>query len=141
MTTSILNDWLNESEENKKLYAEESLILEVSEMIWDELKKRELSKADLASATGTSKSHISQLLNGSRNMTLRTLADIAFALNMVPRFHLSDEDETAGWAKIGSVIQAHSQKSPLNEDFFVATEGDSNWTKPIHVGYWKANAA
>lgn len=39
MTTSILNDWLNESEENKKLYAEESLILEVSEMIWDELKK------------------------------------------------------------------------------------------------------
>lgn len=39
------------------------------------------SKADLAKKLGKSKAHISQLLDGGRNMTLKTLSDIAYALN------------------------------------------------------------
>ncbi|KMK17760.1 hypothetical protein ABW09_11985 [Pluralibacter gergoviae] len=39
------------------------------------------SKAELAKKLGKSKSYISQVLDGSRNMTLNTLSDIAYALN------------------------------------------------------------
>ena len=41
-----------------------------------------ITRVDLAKSIGKSKGHISQLLNGKRNMTLRTLAEIAFALNV-----------------------------------------------------------
>ena len=37
--------------------------------------------------------YITQLLNGSRNMTLRTLSDIAFALDVEPRFEIGFRDQ------------------------------------------------
>jgi transcriptional regulator with XRE-family HTH domain len=39
-----------------------------------------VSRTSLAERAATTKSHVSQLLNGSRNMTLRTLADLAYSL-------------------------------------------------------------
>ena len=44
------------------------------------MEEQQVSKTDLARLVGTSKSHVTQLLSGSRNLTLRTLADLAFAL-------------------------------------------------------------
>ena len=44
------------------------------------MEEQQVSKTDLAQQVGTSKSHVTQLLSGSRNMTLRTLAELAFAV-------------------------------------------------------------
>jgi transcriptional regulator with XRE-family HTH domain len=44
------------------------------------MKKQGVSRAGLALLVDTSKAHITQLLSGSRNMTLHTFADLAFAL-------------------------------------------------------------
>jgi transcriptional regulator with XRE-family HTH domain len=52
------------------------------------LEETNISKADLAKKMGVTKGHISQTLKGSRNMTLRTLADICFALDCQPTLRL-----------------------------------------------------
>lgn len=96
--SDFLEAWANESPENAKLSAQESLILEVTEEIWRLLDEKDISKAQLAEAMQKSKAYVTQLLNGSRNMTLRTLSDISIALGVKPAFgfhgivHYSDED-------------------------------------------------
>lgn len=80
--SETLRDWLNESPENARLYAQEDLLLSASEAIWEAMGARGLTKADIARMTGQSKAHITQLLNGGRNMTLRTLADIAHTMGL-----------------------------------------------------------
>jgi transcriptional regulator with XRE-family HTH domain len=64
----------------RRIFEREALTLEVSELICELMDAEGVSKTDLAKMIGSSKSHISQLLNGSRNMTVHTLSDLAFAL-------------------------------------------------------------
>ena len=82
--------WGNASPEDLKEYEQEGLILQVTEGIWKVLKERGWNKTDLANALGTSKSNVTQLLNGSRNMTLRTLSDICFALGATVRVYVGE---------------------------------------------------
>jgi len=64
----------------RRIYEREALAFEASELISRLMEEQQLSKTDLARLVGTSKSHVTQLLSGSRNMTVHTLADLAFAL-------------------------------------------------------------
>lgn len=66
--------------EQMKLYQEERLMVEVTELICRELKKQNLRRSELADKLGKSKGRISQYLDGERNLTLRTVADIFTAL-------------------------------------------------------------
>lgn len=56
------------------------LIFNTTEDILLAMEDAEISQKELASKLGKSKSYVSQLLDGSRNMTLKTLADISYAL-------------------------------------------------------------
>jgi len=76
-----LENWLK-SPKNRRLFAQEGLILEASEAIWKELNERKMNQVELSRLLGRSEAYVSQLLDGSRNMTLRTLADIAHVLDM-----------------------------------------------------------
>ena len=67
--------------EGQKLYFREDLIFEVTEAICRVMEEKGISKADLAKATGVSKSNITQLLSGDQNMRLTTVADLLFALD------------------------------------------------------------
>jgi len=67
--------------EFERLVEQESLILEATELLSKLMKDQGISKADLARELGKTRSYVSQLLNGGRNMTLRTLADLLFALD------------------------------------------------------------
>jgi transcriptional regulator with XRE-family HTH domain len=42
---------------------------------------QDVSRSELANRLGKSKGHVTQLLGGNTNMTLRTLADVAYALD------------------------------------------------------------
>lgn len=86
--TDFLEHWTGESDANGKLAEEERLIAEVTEAIWAAMEDAGCSKTELAQRLGASKGYVSQVLNGSRNMTLRTLADICHALKLKPTFHL-----------------------------------------------------
>lgn len=61
-------------------YAQESLIWSVTEEVCRVMNEAGVSRTELAQRAGTSVSHISQLLDGTRNMTLRTAATLAHAL-------------------------------------------------------------
>ena len=91
MTRELLTEWLDESPEHSRAFLEEGLILEATEAICAAMEKRCMSKAALAGRLGTSKAYVTQLLKGNRNMTLRTFASIAFALNMTPVMALREE--------------------------------------------------
>lgn len=64
----------------RKAYRQEGFILGVTEQIWEAMEKSGQSKADLAKRLDCSKAHVTNVLSGSRNMTLRTLSDMADAL-------------------------------------------------------------
>ena len=66
--------------ERRRIYEREALAFEAAELISRLMEEQQVGKTDLARLVGTSKSHITQLLSGSRNMTVHTLADLAFAL-------------------------------------------------------------
>jgi len=78
MANSVIDD-MNDPE-FRKLLAQEELILEVTETICELLEKEKISRKELADRLGKSKGFISQLLNGGRNLTLRTVADILHVL-------------------------------------------------------------
>jgi transcriptional regulator with XRE-family HTH domain len=65
----------------RRLVNQESLILEATELICELMQQQGISRKDLADRIGRTRGFISQVLNGSQNMTLRTLADLAYALD------------------------------------------------------------
>ena len=68
------------SERNRRLLREEELILDVTEAVSAVMQEAGISKAQLAKRMGRTKGFITQLLSGGRNLTLRTLACLADAL-------------------------------------------------------------
>src|SRR5215470_910436 len=65
--------------EYKRLVEQETLIFEATEMIAELLESEDVSRKELADRLDRSKGFVTQILSGDRNMTLRTLADFAFA--------------------------------------------------------------
>jgi len=74
-------EYFNELKASDRVYARESLMMNVTEDILVTMEDRNISKVGLAKLLGKSKAFVTQMLGGSRNMTLRTLSDIAFALD------------------------------------------------------------
>lgn len=82
MSDSLLEQWLKETDASGKLAAQEEFLLEVTEAIWEELHRRQWDTSQLAEALGKSRTQVTQLLNGSRPLTLRTLAEIGRVLGV-----------------------------------------------------------
>lgn len=70
---------------------QEQLILDVTEQIFESMKRQGVTQRELADRLSKSKSYVSQLLNGSRNMTLRTLSDVCLALGVQPAIKVDME--------------------------------------------------
>lgn len=75
-----------QDKEFERLMAQEDLILEVTEAFCDILKAEKVKKRTLAEMLGKTKGFISQILSGGRNLTLRTMADMAFSLGYAIEF-------------------------------------------------------
>lgn len=69
-------------------WAQEGLILDVSETIWEEIEKQGITLTELANRMGRCKAHLSRMLRGDRNMTLRNCADILAALGKEAKIKL-----------------------------------------------------
>ena len=67
-------------EEFQHAYAVEGLITDVGELIAELMVSQQVNKAELAQRLGKSRAYVTQLLSGSRNMTIRTLAEVAYKL-------------------------------------------------------------
>lgn len=82
---TLVQELLKQGKNGKRELARQDLIVSVTEQVWAALEDSNLSKADLARALETSKSNVTQLLSGNRNMTLATLADIGEAVGVKPQ--------------------------------------------------------
>lgn len=115
----------NQSREYQKLFAQRTLIHDVTEDILIAMSELNINKAQLANRLGKSKAFITQTLNGTRNMTLATLTDICFELNITPKVNiipkekrltdqakqiLQQTNETKPWAKEHLLPQASFMK-------------------------------
>lgn len=65
--------------------AAERLLFNTTEDILLAMEDARMARADVAKKLGKSTAYVSQLLCGTRNMTLKTLADIAYALDAEAR--------------------------------------------------------
>ncbi len=70
-----------------RIFEQESLAIEATELISTMLKEQQVTKTELAKRIGKSKAYVTQLLSGARNMTLHTFADLAFALGYKVELH------------------------------------------------------
>ncbi len=76
---TLMDEFL-EDPEFARLMAQGDLIMEVTETLWELLEKEKISRKELADRLGKSKGFVSQVLNGGRNLTLRTVGDILHVL-------------------------------------------------------------
>ncbi|MCU7906895.1 MAG: helix-turn-helix transcriptional regulator [Candidatus Thiodiazotropha sp. (ex Epidulcina cf. delphinae)] len=73
------------SNAEKRAFAREELVYNVTEDILVVLDDLGISKKELARRLGKSRSYVTQVLSGSRNMTLGSLSDICFAIGVKPK--------------------------------------------------------
>lgn len=130
---SMVDDWIAGDDNNARLYLQEKLIVDCTEEIWGRMDELNCSKSALADRLGTTRGYISQVLNGNRNMTLRTLADIAWALGMRPVITFQGPGKADEWGQDSeeyvAVPASHRvvkyntpsvDRLPANEDWHVA---------------------
>ncbi len=72
------------SRAEERAYAREELVYNVTEDILVALEDLNVSKKELARRLGKSRSYVTQILSGARNMTLGSFSDICFALGVKP---------------------------------------------------------
>jgi len=74
-----------EDKEFERLMAQEDLIMDVTERFCALLEEEEINKSTLSKIMNKTKGYVSQVLNGGRNLTLRSMADIAYSLGYTVR--------------------------------------------------------
>src|SRR5205807_5152683 len=119
-----------------RLFEQERLIVETSEAIWALMVQRHVQKAELAKNLGRSKAYISQLLNGARNMTLRTLSDIARALGCAVEIRFADRGVAYDWTSItpAAITQLISRPPPVPApELAIRDDGDWGTVVPLEV--------
>ncbi len=112
--------------EARRLYEEERLILWATEAIVELMEKQGRTRAEVATSLGTSRPNVTQLLSGSRNMTLRTLAALAHAcgmradLKLEPLPRLASEPEATALDRLQDIARWRRQESESVVDAFIA---------------------
>jgi len=84
------------STESRRLLNQEKLILEVTEALSEAIEERGLTRSEVAKRLGKTKGFVSQLLAGGRNLTLRTVADIADAIGISLRVAVQGAESSKG---------------------------------------------
>lgn len=102
MSNRTLTEWISSQNDGGRAFAQEQLIVAVTEKIWECMDEQEMSKAELAKALNRSKAYVTQVLNGTRNMTLRTLADFAHALGCAADVNIAPRS-AFDWTSVNSV--------------------------------------
>lgn len=93
--------------------ASEELVFDVTEDILILMEDKEISKKELADRLGKTKAYISQLLSGSKNITLKTLSDVCHAIGVKPIVEFKDIEEIT----ISDVVPSIPEKVEWHEYF------------------------
>jgi len=75
-------DKLTTTEARLRHWQQENTILKVTELICERMKKQGVSRKQLADRLDRTPGFVTQLLDGNKNMTIRTIADIFTSLGL-----------------------------------------------------------
>ena len=106
--SDLISLWIEESKENEREFRRQELIVEVAEAITHQMKLKNVTRSKLSSLLEKTTSYVTQLLSGSRNMTLSTLSDLAFCLETKLKIELIDKNQQDGWACENGNIVLHA---------------------------------
>lgn len=117
------------SAENRRLLREEELILDVTIALSTAMEKAGVSKSQLAERLGKSAAFVTQILSGGRNLTLRTVADVADALGSKVTVHIRRPEDVAivvpfesrtfgswNWGRVGAPPIETNQIEPTRQE-------------------------
>ncbi|MFW5731715.1 MAG: helix-turn-helix domain-containing protein [Planctomycetota bacterium] len=79
MAKSMIEEFC-EDRDSARLLEQEEAIMDVTELICEIMEDQGVSRSELAERLGTSKSNVTQTLDGTRNMTVRKISDMLFEL-------------------------------------------------------------
>ena len=87
-----VNDSLDTPDKDfERLVKQEELILDVTNKLTQALEHTGVTKSELAKRIERTPGFVSQVFGGGRNLTLRTISDIAAALSLRPALQLSPD--------------------------------------------------
>jgi transcriptional regulator with XRE-family HTH domain len=95
MTKKELSTYDELLQEDPQGLRREELIIEATEALAKALRGSGLTQTELAQRLGKTKGFVSQILGGGKNLTLRTIADVAGALGCTVQIQLRPEKEAA----------------------------------------------
>jgi len=75
-----LTERITRTKEGRLIWNQERAIFEITEAICEILDQEHITRSQLAARLEKSKGYITQLLDGATNMTVRTIADVFFAI-------------------------------------------------------------
>jgi transcriptional regulator with XRE-family HTH domain len=111
------------SAESRRLLRQEELILDVTSAICSVIEREGIKKAELAKRLDRTPGFVSQILAGGRNLTLRTIADVADALGS--RVEISLPHVQSGIVGMTADLAFSGLRPEIERDF--------KWS----VGVWK----
>lgn len=107
------NAELMESMDPERIQVREDLVADVADIVAQTIAERGTTFTAVAKTLEMSVGNISQLLSGQRNMTLRTLADLAWALDL--RVALTLIPLHAGWYDAGLEVSSRVKERVVAE--------------------------
>ena len=100
-----------QDKEYVRLVQQEALILDVTELLVEVMEQLGVSRKELAERLNCTAGYVSQLLGGGKNLTLRTISDMAFALDLKPTFLLTRGDSIGVPAgRVAECLPGNSQR-------------------------------
>lgn len=128
MSDKTVYEQLIKDKEFERLMAQEDFIMGVTENFCDILQDENISRSALAELMGRTKGFISQILNGGRNLTLRTMVDVAFCLGytielkLVKRVRYRQKDTfRVAWHVNDQKDCAYLERSTTSDDYAPAS--------------------
>ncbi len=107
--SETLTERLTKTPEGMRLYQQERVIQELTDLICELMEEQKVSRSELASLLGKTKGYITQLLDGRTNMTVRTISDVFTALGRAVHFQDGSLSATVTSVPILSVKPAWSE--------------------------------
>ena len=117
---------------NRQLLRQEELIVDATEALSAALERSGITKAALAQRLGKSKAFVTQVLSGRRNLTLRTIADVADGLGCRIRMRACRDSEAV------RVVAPAVSRLPYEAR---GSEGEGAWGRLLPGHFGKVNGS
>jgi len=125
-----LPDRLRDDPERARLYLQEKLILEVTEEIARLMVTQGVRRSELAKKLGKTKSSITQLLDGTSNLQIRTISDVLWALGAKLHVRAEPLATSAPHESAGFELPEGIESLMLEDNEYVQSYCDSHSAQP-----------